>query len=328
MDRRAALAELQKATITTGNSAASLLSPEQSDAFIRVIKDKSGFGDAIQLIRRRAASGEINKISSGARLLRGKAENADDGYRAGVDFPEVEYDAKKWWLPWEVTEDEFHENIEEERIEAKITAEMTDQAALDWDDLDVNGDTAAGAGPDQAFLQINDGLLKLAEDNDSGNIHRVDATDVGDGSGDLVKEHFFSAIYAMPNKYRAQGQLRFFLSPNRSLSWMEYLTDRETAAGDAALLAAAQVGNKPLNIEFFEVPSFPDDRIVLTAPNNLARVVTWDVRRRKVTGDTDWELATRDKRGYLIVAKSDFIILEDDALVDVHDFSAVDTTPS
>lgn len=324
MDRRTALAQLQKATVTTANSAGSLLSPQQSDAFIRVIKDKSGFGDAIKLIRRRSATGEINKITSGARLLRGKTENADDGYRAGVTFPEVEYEAKKWWLPWEVTEDEFHENIEEERLEAKITGEMTDQAALDWDDLDVNGDEDDG-GADADFLNINNGLLKLAE-TVSG-VHRVDATDVGDASGDLEKAHFFAALYALPDKYRAQGQARFFLSPTRALSWVEYLTDRETGAGDIALMGSAGVGSKPLNVEFFEVPSMPDDRIIVTAPQNLARVVTWDVRRRKVTGETDWELATRDKRGYLIMAKSDFIIIEPDAVVDLHGLSAVDTSP-
>lgn len=324
MSRRSALAQIQadlaKATVTTANSPGSLLSPEQSEAFIRVIKDKSMFGDAIRLIRRRAATGEINKITSGARLLRGKQENADDGYRAGITFPDVEYEAKKWWLPWEVTEDEFHENIEEERLEAKVTAEMTDQAALDWDDLDVNGDEDA-VGPDAPFLNINNGLLKLSDL--STDVHHLSATDIGDGSGDLDKAHFFQMIYAMPNKYRAQGQLRFFLSPNRAISWTEYLTDRETGAGDAALIAAGQVGNRPLNIEFFEVPAMPDDRIILTAPNNLARVVTWDVRRRKVTGETDWELATRDKRGYLIVAKSDFIIIEDDAVVDLHGLTDV-----
>jgi hypothetical protein len=319
-ERRKALAQLQKATIDTGVGAGGLLSPSQSAAFIQTVKDRSSFGDAIRLERRRTDTGEINKLTSGARLLRGKQENADDGYRAEVQFPTVDYEAKKMWLPWEVTEDEYHQNIEGEALEAKITDEMTQQLALDWDDLDVNGDEAA-VGPDADFLAINDGVLAQLEANASGNVHRIDASTINGGV--VTKDHFFRMIQAMPNKYRQRGQLRFLLSPARAISWVEYLTDRNTAAGDAALLGQGGASRSPLNVEFFEVPSWPDDRIVLTSPQNFVRVVTWDVRRRRVTGDTDWELATRDKRGYLFYLKADVIVLEDDAVVDMYDFDPI-----
>lgn len=323
-DRRKALGKLQKSTIDTTMGAGGLLSPSQSESFIQIVKDRSTFGDAIKLVRRKTTTGEINKLTSGSRLLRGKAENSDDGHRVGVEFPTVDYEAKKMWLPWEVTEDEYHENIEGEKLEAKILDEMTQQLALDWDDLDVNGDEEA-VGDDADFLNINDGILVQYEDNASGNVHRIDASDINGGA--LSKEHFFAMKYAMPNKFINQGKLRFLLSPNRATTWVEYLTDRETAAGDAALLAMGTHGNRPLNIEFFEVPSFPDDRIVLTAPENIARVVTWDVRRKKVTGETDWELATRDKRGYLFFLSSDVISLEDDAVVDLHGLDPILTSP-
>lgn len=319
-ERRRALAQLQKATIDTSVGAGGLLSPSQSAAFIQTVKDRSTFGDAIRLERRRTSAGEINKLTSGARLLRGKPENADDGYRAEVDFPTVEYATKKMWLPWEVTEDEYHDNIEGEALEAKITDEMTQQLALDWDDLDVNGDEAA-VGPDADFLTINDGVLVQLETNTSGNVHRLDASTINGGVID--KAHFFAMLRAMPNKYRAQGQLRFLLSPARATTWVEYLTDRNTAAGDAALLGQGGAARSPINVEFFEVPSWPDDRIVLTSPQNFVRVVDWDVRRRRVTGDTDWELATRDKRGYLFYLRSDVIVLEDDAVVDMYDFDPI-----
>lgn len=319
-ERREALSRLQKATITTSVGSGGLLSPSQSAAFIQVVKDRSTFGDAIRLERRRTQAGEINKLTSGARLLRGKPENADDGYRVEVDFPTVDYATKKMWLPWEVTEDEYHDNIEGEALEAKITDEMTQQLALDWDDLNVNGDEGA-VGPDADFLGIDDGLLTQLEANVSGDVHRIDASTINGGV--ITKEHFFAMKYAMPNKYVNQGQLRFLLSPNRATRWVEYLTDRETPAGDAAFLAQGPASNKPLNIEFFEVPSFPDDRIVMTSPQNVVRVVDWDVRRRRVTGDTDWELATRDKRGYLFFLRSDLIVLEDDAVVDLYDLDPI-----
>lgn len=315
MDRREALAVIQKATIDTTVGAAGLLSPSQSAAFIQTIKDKSDFGKAIRVERRRSATGELNKLTSGSRLLRAKAENADDGYRAQVSFPTVDYEAKKMWLPWEVTEDLYHENIEEQALEAKILDEMSQQFALDWDDLDVNGDEASA----NAFLQINDGLLTLLADTvGHPGVHRVDGSTINGGA--ISKDHFFAARYAMPDKYVSRGSLRWLASGSRIVSWTESLTDRATAAGDAALFME---GRGPLGIEWLEVPAMPDDRIVLADPKNLVRVVTWDVRRRKVTGETDWELATRDKRGYLFFVKPDFVILEDDAVVDVHTLDPV-----
>lgn len=311
MDRKTALAAVNKATITTATGG--LLAPEQSKAFIQTIKDKSPFGAAIRMERRKAASGEINKLTSGSRLIRGAVENSDSGYRAGVEFPEVEYSTNKLWLPWEVTEDEFQENIEGQALEAKIMDEMTQQFALDWDDLDVNGNEKS----EDPFVKLNDGLLTLCAASED--VHGVDGEKLKDAEGAetkgvLDKAHFFTAKYAMPSKYINQGNLRWMASPNRVTSWTEYLTNRATSGGDAALFAE-QKG--PLGIPWLEVPSFPDDRIVLTSPSNLVRVVSWDVRRKKVTGDTDWELATRDKRGYLFFVKPDFIILEEDAVVDV-----------
>jgi hypothetical protein len=321
MDRRQALSLVQKATVDRAVAAGGMLSPEQSAAFIQTIKDKAVLSSKMRLERRRAETGELNKLTSGGRLIRAAAENADDGYRAEVQFPTVEYATKKLRLPWEVTEDVFHENIEEQAVEAKITDEMTQQFALDWEDLDVNGDESQ-TGDD--FIGINDGILKILEDNLAAS-HRIDATAYGDASGNIHKEHFFAAIKAMPNKFVNAGNLAFLGSPVQSISWVEYLTERNTAAGDAALFGGGQA-NRPLNIEFIPVPAFPDDRLVLTSPSNLVRVVTWEVRKGKVTGETDWELLTRDKRGYIYFVKPDVIVEELDAAVDVYGLTVAGTS--
>lgn len=308
--RRSYLAAVQKATVDTGVAAGGLLSPEQSTAFVRTIKDKAVLSSRMRLVQRRAASGEINKLTSGGRLIREATENADDGYRAEVQFPTVPYAAKKIRLPWEVTEDVFHENIEQEALEAEIVDEMTQQFALDWEDLNVNGSDASG----DPFLGIDDGLLQILSTSLAGS-HRINATSLP--ATTIAKEAFFSALKAMPNKYINQGNLAFLGSPVQTIAWVEYLTARNTAAGDAALFGGGQA-NRPLNIEFIGVPSFPDNRLVLTPPSNLTRVVTWDVRKRRVTGETDYELATRDKRGYIYFVKADFIVQELDAAVDVY----------
>ena len=307
MDRATAL---QKATIDRTVGAGGLLPPGVSRKFIQVMKDKDPWGKAISLEIVGEPEGTIKKITSGSRLIRKAAENSDDGYRAEVQFPEVPYSTVKLRLPWEVTEDLFQENIEGQGLEAKIVDEMATQFGLDLSDLEINGNTADVSG-EAAFLAINNGVLRLAAT--AGGIHRVDGSTINGGAID--KAHFFSAVFAMPNKFRAGGE--FFMSPNRKLSWLESLTDRETAGGDAVIVGGAAF-DKPLAIPINEIPQFPDDRILYAPPSNFARVVSWQIRKKRVTGDTDWELATRDKRGYIYFLKSDFIIRENDAVVDVH----------
>ena len=259
--------------------------------------------------------------------MRAAAENADDGYRAEPTFPTSPYTTQKVRLPFEVTEDTYQQNIEKEALETKLVRQFATQFGLDFDDLDVNGDTAAGAGPDQAFLQIHDGLLKLGAT--VAGVHRVNGGAIN--AGVITPAHFFAALKAMPNKYRAIGTqaqgansnlnptgLAWLMSPNRHVTWVESLVARATAGGDAALSNQSGPGERPLGIPVIEVPYLPDTRVFLTNPKNLVRPVFDQVRRRRVTGETDWELATRDKRGYIFFVRQGFYIEEPDALVDVY----------
>lgn len=324
MSRRAALAELQKATITTSAVGSGLLQDYQSDAFIRTIRDRATWLKDVPLLRSRAPKGEINKLTGGSRIIRAAVENSDDGYRAGASFPVVEFDAKKIRLPWEITNDALHENIEGTQLEADLISEMTMAFADDLEDLAFNGDTAAGAGPDQAFLQIRDGVLKLI---------RTDyATSVIDGStingGAFGKSHFFEALKLLPNKYRAQRGLEWVMSPTTSVAWWEGLTDRNTASGDSVLTGQRGEGAPgdgavlgPLGYPIRVVPSFPDGSIMLAAPGNFRNVTTWDVRRFSVGPETDAELAAKDKRFYVYFVKQDVIPVEGSAVVLVDDIT-------
>jgi HK97 family phage major capsid protein len=315
MTRREALA---KATLTTPDVGAGLLSPEQGRAFVRKIKDNGGeLTRAMRQEVRTSSEGEIDKIATGTRIIRAAAENADDGYRAGATFDSVSYITKKVRLPWEVTEDVFHENIEGDQLEATLTDEFTTQFANDLEDLAVNGDVAAGAGPDQAFLQIDDGIVKQVV------TAAVAGRQVDAAAGALGKAQMFDALYAMPNKYVNSGNLRWICAPRRKVAWWESMTDRATAAGDAALLGQGGVLDQPLGIPFLEVPSFPENVVLLADPRNFVRVISWQVRKRKVTGETDADLAARDKRFYVFFVKVDTIIEELDAVVRIFNLGAI-----
>jgi hypothetical protein len=212
---------------------------------------------------------------------------------------------------------------------------MTTQFGLDLDDLDINGDTAA-VGGDAAFLNINDGVLKqIAAANVAG--RNIDGSLIN--AGVINKAHYFEALYAMPNKYRARGGLRWFMSPNRAISWWEQLTERSGAAGDALLGGQAageggRVARGPMGVpilgytgedgEFVPgIPQWPDSVIVLAQPRNFVRVISWQVRKRRVTGETDSALAARDKRFYVFFIKTDIVVEEMDAVIRIHTLDPV-----
>ncbi len=311
MDRSEALRQVQK-TVDTVDAADGLLAAEQSQQFITRIGEATDFSKLTRIERRTSATGTLNKLYGARRIIRSAEENSDDGYRAGVSFPTVPYAAKKVRLPWEVTEDAFHENIEGEAVESKIVSEMEQAFGEDFEDLDFNGDTTS-ADP---FLSINDGLLKQLVDNEA-DTHRVDGTTIN--SGTLSKAHLFAAKRALPNRYRRDPGLVWVMSPNKADTWTEYLTERPTAAGDLALLGSGDQVDRPLRIPIVVVPALPDDRLLLLNPKNVVPVVTWDVRRRRVTGETDAQLAATDKRFYVFFVKRDIVIQELDAVADVYD---------
>jgi hypothetical protein len=317
MNRRQALL---KATLTTSDVGTGLLDAQQSTAFLRKLKENTSLANEMRQEIRTNDQGEFNKIATGARIIRGAPENADDGYRAGATFDVASYSTRKLRLPWEVTEDVFHGNIEGQRLEQTLTDEMTQQFALDLEDLEINGDTAAGAGPDQPFLTINDGILKQVAAGPAG--RQIDGAAIN--SGDFSKDHLFEALYAMPNIYRRQGNLRWIISPARKVQWWEMLSELPTAAGDAALLGGSGGAiSSPLGIPFLEVPALPDNVILLANPRNFVRVVSWQIRKKKVTGETDATLAALDKRFYIFFLKHDVIVEEPDAVVRIFGVNGV-----
>ena len=316
MTRREALA---KATVTTTDAATGLLDPERGRNFVIALKDKTALSSQMRHEFRTASTGEIDKLATGSRIIRAATENADDGYRAGATFSQVSYTTQKVRLPWEVTEDVFHENIEGQSLEETLTNEMTTQFGYDLEDLEINGDEADVSG-DSAFLSINDGILKQISDAAVAG-RNIDASTIN--SGVLEKSHFFEALYAMPNKYRNQGNLRWIMSPARKIMWWETITDRATNSGDLALVGDGSTLSSPLGIPILEVPAMPDETILLANPRNFVRVVSWQVRKRKVTGATDAELAALDKRFYVFFIKHDVVVEETDAVVRIHTLDAI-----
>ncbi|MFJ7554681.1 phage major capsid protein [Bacillus thuringiensis] len=305
------LDRIEKAAMTTSGMNAGLLNPEQSKEFFRMAFDTTPFSQLHRKEMRKAKQGELDKIAIGGRILRKKTENSDDNYRAGVQTSKIEYNTKAIRLPWEITEELLRENIEGEGYEDTVMALMSTQLGIDLEDLHWNGDTDSSDG----MLSINDGWLKKIKKSKES--HIVDHAKLVTGTGESAaangfgKGSIFALSGAMPNKYK-NSNLRWIMSPSRREKWIEYLTNRPTGAGDAALLGAGDQVNKPMGYGIVTVPSLEDDVIILADPKNFIAVNTYDTRVRKTTeGKT---AVMEDKRFYVIHFDDDAVIQEMDAV--------------
>ncbi len=287
-------------TIQTGSLSHGLLNPEQARRFIQQTFDATNLGPLVRHVMRKSKTGEIDKIGIGSRILRGKTENKDDGYRAGVNTSVIEYSCKAVRLPWEVTEETLRENIEGQQLEAIITDLMTRQLGVDLEDIYLNGDEATpSTDKDYDFLKLNDGWIKQIS-NDG---HVYDAS----GDSTMSLDIFYKTLQKLPNKYN-NGRLRWLMSPKRAQEWELYLLNKIVDKGGAV---PDSVYTSPAKIKAVECPSMSDDKILLTDPQNLIVVNTYDMKIRKTTEGK--EAIMQDKRFYVCHLDFDAIIEEKDA---------------
>ena len=308
---------IKNASLTTGGVTHGLLNSEQARTFIKQTFEQTALGPLVRKQMRKAKTGEIDKIGIASRVVRRKVENIDaqadgsapildpatgqiTGYRAKPTFGSVPYATKAVRLPWEISEETLRENIEGQALEATITNLMTTQLGLDMEDLYLNGDTTTpSSDSDHLFLSINDGWVKKVETGG----HIYDAS----GHSSMNIDMFYKAVAAMPNKYN-NGKLRWLMSPRRAQEWERFLLNQGLNAGGSY---PERLYREPVSIKAVDVPSMPDDKILLVDPQNLIVVNTYDVKIRKT--DQGERAIMEDKRFYVIHLDFDSIIEELDA---------------
>ncbi len=302
-------------TITTGVVASGLLQPYQAKKFLRQTFDATPLMGAIRHEMRAEKSGEIDKIGISGRILRGKAENTDDGYRAKPNFGVIKYQTTPVRLPWEITEETIRENIEGEGFEKTVTDLMTVQIGVDTEDLVINGDEEVDASdPDYDFLKLNTGIKKLI----STGGHIIDVT----GATDMEMEMFYKAVASMPNKYN-NGKLRWLMSPTRAQEWELFLLNKVINNGG---IVPEALYKSPAAIPTLPVPNMDDTTVILTDPKNIIEVNTYTVKIRKDAASK--EAIMMDKRFYVTHFDFDVIIEELDATAIIKGLPEYDFTKS
>ncbi|MDR3345185.1 MAG: hypothetical protein LBT21_06320 [Oscillospiraceae bacterium] len=313
--------QIAKEAITTDTlSTGGLLNPEQSSRFLRQVFEQTALGGMVRNEMRRVKTGEIDKIGIASRILRPKVENIDanadgtpptlnsatgqiTGYRANPITSVVPYACKAVRLPWEITNETLRQNIEGQGYEQTTEALMVAQAAIDTEDLCLNGDTSTDAGDaDATFLRMNDGWIKKIQNGG----HIVDLTALENGT--LNQQAFNLALLALPAKYNS-GSLRWLVSPHTAQKWTNNLLNAAVNGGGNV---PDSMYTSPFGIPIVQVPRMPDDKIMLVNPRNLIKVGTYDVQIRKTNSDV--RSIMEDKTFYVIHFDLDSIVEELDAV--------------
>jgi len=254
-------------TSVVGNASGGLLNAEQANRFLDFVVDQSVLMQNSRVVRMRASSMDIDKMSVGTRLMQKATEATNDGTNAAVTFSKVSLSSVKLRLDWEISTESLEDNIEGASLEDHIAQVMARQTANDLDDLLINGNTSSANG----LLKALDGFVKLA---------LASGTTVDEAGDNVSRSVFDRVLRNLPNKYlQRRNELRFFTGPGvvqdaiYSLGNPNSATEASAGApspgsttGDLAFLqgamrangGAGSTGLAPFGIPLVEVPLMPE----------------------------------------------------------------------
>ena len=289
-------------------SAGGQLAPEQFNQFFQEVQKQTEFLNRARAVPVSAESGSIPKLGVGERLIQPVAEN-DRVSLQNVDSSDISYQTTKVSLPFELSHEAVTEQIEGNAIEANIRNMFMQQFSVDLEDLGWNGDETNGSG----FTAINDGWLTIA---DSRGAPSVSFDSVGDGSGTdqaISKDLFHQMLQSLDPKYkRSMDNLVFLISSPQYEAFKDNLTDRSTGAGDSMLLTGAQP--TPYGANVITPTNFPDDRAVLTNPQNLLYMIQDDLRVKQ-TREGEHAVLDDVEVIYNMLSKIDYQVMDENAMV-------------
>lgn len=283
-----------------------LLSPEQTDKFIRVLIDSPTLLNQARVVTMNAPQRKINKIGFGSRIMHAatSATALSSGDRSKPDLSKIELNTKEIIAEINIPYDVLEDNIEGGNIGVALQSGagglhdtivqlIGERAALDLEELCLLGDTNSG----DAYLALVDGYLKRAT------AHVVNA-----GGATINKNLLKSGVKAMPDKYlRNRTALTHFVSVDNETEFRDTYASRQTALGDAQLQ-----GTSPLfafGSQVSGVPLMPGAKGLYTNPLNLLFGI-----QRRINIEFDKDIRART---FIVVltARVDCQIEETDAVV-------------
>ncbi|PEF77696.1 phage major capsid protein [Bacillus toyonensis] len=152
---------IEKADVTLATLASGgLMNPEQADTFLRMVQNSPTILKDSRFIQMASDTLKIEKIGFGSRILRPGVEGVPlkDSDRSAPSTSTITLNAKEVIAEVHITYDTLENNIEGGNLQNTIMQMIADRAALDIEELILNGDIAST----DPYLALLDGLRKQA----------------------------------------------------------------------------------------------------------------------------------------------------------------------
>lgn len=292
----AELARRADLAISDLNSNGGLLNPEQSNQFIDMIQEQPTILNQARIVRMGAPTRKINRLGFGTRIMKAAPQGtspfsqdsgANNRYlaaadRSSPDTAQIQLHTKELMaeihLPYELLED----NVEGQSFEQHVMRLIAERAAQDLEEWALSADTASG----DAFLALNDGLLKTAVSN------IVDLSAQTDIDGNVLNSNvhpstFANSMLAMPQKYlRNLGGLKHFMTVADTIKYRARVAQRATGYGDSALTDNNELMVMGVPVE--RAPLMPVGSGLFTFPQNILFGI-----QRDIQVETDRDIRSR-----------------------------------
>lgn len=297
--------DLVIADITSGNG---ILDPDRADRFIRRVVDQPTMIGEVRVVTMNAPQLILPKIGIGTRAFRAAVENTalTSNQRIKPSFGSVTLTTKEMMAEIRISYQQLEDNIEKGQLKNTILDLMAEQAALDWEDLLVNGDSAfvdGGDADNQAYMRLHDGILKRITS------HTVDAS-----TTHITPATFSAALKAMPNKYqRNKSQMRFYVTPSIEQDMRLAISTRQTALGDGNLTGAAPLVIQGVPVK--PVAIMPSAKGFFLDPQNVILGI-----QRNIQIESERLIGERQIR-FVVTCRIAIGIEEEDATVEITNFS-------
>nr|MDH3076671.1 phage major capsid protein [Bacillus velezensis]MDH3092812.1 phage major capsid protein [Bacillus velezensis]MDH3099860.1 phage major capsid protein [Bacillus velezensis]WGE01166.1 phage major capsid protein [Bacillus velezensis] len=293
-------AEMSLSALKSGG----LMNPAQASAFIRMVQNTPTIFSESRVIQMENDSQKFEKIGFGQRILRAAEEGkalTDDQLTVPATST-VRLNTKEVIAEINITYDTLENNIEKDGLRQTIMQILAERAAVDIEELVVNGDTSSS----DPYLAQLDGIRKQT------------VSHVIDGNGEeLSRATFKKGLKAIPAKYlRLPQEFRFYTSQGMEIEWKDRVADRQTNLGDLAvqggLSSAFGVPVKGVsNLRPYSVgegdSQYDASDIILTHPKNIILGFSRNIR---IEVDKD----IRDRKFIIVLtAKLDSKFEEEDA---------------
>lgn len=303
---------LRKADLALSDLATNggLLLPEQSNTFIRKLLKTPTILPRVRVVSMAQPQRKINKIGFGSRILRAAVSSTalSQADRAkpttsqlSMSTSEVIAEVR---LPYDVLEDNIESagaannenaNTGPGGLRNTIIEMIAERAALDMEELALNGDTASG----DAYLALQNGYLKTALT--AGNV--VDYQNAA-----IDKTLFKKGKFAMPDQYlRDLPNMAHFVSTDQQTEYVDTLANRATGLGDTMIANGGQP--QAYGSPVVPVPTLTDTVGLFCNPKNLVFGI-----QRQISMEYDKDITARV---YIMVltARVAFMIEEPEAVV-------------